>query len=167
MKALFTAWWEERNAREKRILTVGLVFIALLIFYQIMVAPALNGRAAIRSALPDMKHELANMQSQTAEARQLAGTAQSVSPTGDSLSSAVSSSLTDRGMHPEKVQLIGGAVQVDLKNISFATWVGWLNDMRRQLKIQVTQASVKPTNTEGRVDASVTLDSAQNSRAAR
>ena len=104
MKALFDAWWDERNAREKRILSIGVIFLALLIFYQVLVAPALNNIATIRETLPGLKRQLANMQEEAGDARQLGRTSQSVSPTGDSLVSAISSSLEDHGMRAETVQ---------------------------------------------------------------
>lgn len=158
MKAVLAAWWDERNAREKRLLSIAGLVIALAVFYSVLISPALDGREAIRAALPSMKRELATMQGQAAEAKRLAGAAQNAAPSGDSLNSAVASSLSDRGLNATKVQLAGNAVQIEIKNVSFSVWIHWLDDMRKQLKLRVTQAHITPTDANGRVDLRATIE---------
>lgn len=165
MKAIAIAWWDERNAREKRFLSIGLLIVGLTIFYNVLIQPALSGSASIRAALPAMRQQLAAMEDQGNDARRLSAAAQSVAPTGDSLSSAVTSSLADKGLTADKVELAGAAVRVDLKHVSFARTVGWLDDMRKQLKVQVSEAHIAPAaEADGRVDVSVTV-AAANGRA--
>jgi general secretion pathway protein M len=166
MKALFAAWWDERNPREKRLLSIGGLVVVLVVFYSMLISPAMDGVAAIRGSLPAMKHDLAAMEGQAEEAKRLAGAAQAVSPTGDSLNSAIQSSLSDRGLSATKVQMAGNAVDIELKNVSFGAWVRWLDDMRKQMKLHVTQAQIKPTEHVGRVDVRATIDSAQPGRPA-
>lgn len=167
MKAILIAWWDERNAREKRLLALGALIVALLLFYQVLVAPARDGSAAIRAALPTMKQQLATMEGQADEAKRLSGVARTVAPSGDSLVNGVSASLTDRGLTPAKVTLAGNAVQVDMTNVSFARWIGWLDDARRQLKVKVSQTHVTPSGSSGRVDIRATLDAGPLDRQAR
>lgn len=167
MKAILIAWWDERNAREKRLLALGAVIVALLLFYQVLVAPARDGSAAIRAALPTMKQQLATMEGQADEAKRLSGVAHTMAPSGDSLVNGVSASLTDRGLTPAKVTLAGNAVQVDMTNVSFARWIGWLDDARRQLKVKVSQTHVTPSGNSGRVDIRATLDAGPLDRQAR
>ncbi|MGI4861155.1 MAG: type II secretion system protein GspM [Janthinobacterium lividum] len=158
MKAILIAWWAERNVREKRLLALGAAILALLLFYQVLVAPARDGSAAIRAALPTMKQQLVTMEGQANESKRLAGVAHTVAPSGDSLVNGVSASLTDRGLTPTKVELAGNAVQVEMKNVSFARWIGWLDDVRKQLKVKVSQTHVTPSGNSGRVDIRATLD---------
>jgi general secretion pathway protein M len=158
MKAVLAAWWDERNAREKRLLSIGGLVIVLVIFYSTLISPALDGREVIRETLPGLKRQLATMQGQAAEAKRLAGSAQNAAPSGDSLNSAVTSSLADRGLNATKVQLSGNAVQIEMKNVSFSAWIVWLDDMRKQLKVHVTQAHVEPTGANGRVDLRATIE---------
>lgn len=161
MKAILLAWWDERNAREKRLLSIGLLVILLALFYNLLIAPAWSGGATIRASLPAMKQQLAAMESQAAEAKQLGSTAHSVTLTGDSLTSAVTSSLADRGFSATEVRRVGNAVQVDLKRISFSRWIGWVDDMRKQLKVQVSAAHIVPIGGDDtRVDVRVTLAAA-------
>lgn len=168
MKALIAAWWDERQGREKRLILIALLVLALAIFYNVLIAPAWQHTADLKRSLPAMKQQLAVMQGQADEARGLSVSAQSVAPTGDSLLAAVTSSLSDRGFTGNKVQRAGSAVQVDLENVSFARWIGWVDDMRKQLKVQVVQTHITPTATnDGRVSLRVTLDAAQSNRTSR
>ena len=165
MKALIAAWWEERQAREKRLISIGLAVLAVVIFYNFLIAPAWQNTADLKQVLPGMKQQLATMQGEADEARRLSVSAQSVAPTGDSLLAAVTSSLADQGFAAAKVQRVGTAVQVDFANVSFARWVAWVDDMRKQLKVQVSQTHITPgASNDGRVSVRVTLDAAQSNR---
>lgn len=168
MKALIAAWWDERQAREKRLISIGLLVLVLAIFYNVLIAPAWQNTADLKRSLPGMKQQLATMQGEADEARRLSVAAQGVAPTGDSLLAAVTSSLTDRGFANNKVQRVGSAVQIDLENVSFARWIAWVDDMRKQLKVQVAQTHITPSaSNDGRVSVRVTLDAAQSNRTSR
>lgn len=158
MKAILLAWWDERNPREKRMLSIGLLVILLALFYNVLIAPAWTGSDAIRASLPAMKQQLAAMENEADEAKRLGSTAHGIALNGDSLSSAVTSSLADRGLNAADVKLVGSAVQVDLKRVSFSRWIGWVDDMRKQLKVQVSAAHIAPIGGgDRRVDVRVLL----------
>ena len=79
---------------------------------------------------------------------------------GAALKNAVVSSLAGHGLTGAQVQMIGTTAQVQLKNASFADWTGWLNDARRQLKVQVVEAHVTALKADGQVDLSASLQPA-------
>jgi general secretion pathway protein M len=161
MKAqLLEAWstfWEARNAREKALLTWGGAVLAVVIGWSVLWAPAQEGRTRLRDDLPAMQRRLAQMTAQANEARTLSGAAQGVAPTGGALKDALSTSLTDHGLAATQVQVIGNVVQVQLKNASFPAWTAWLDDVRRQLKVQVAEAHVSALKTDGQVDLTASL----------
>ena len=64
-------------------------------------------------------------------------------PTGGALRDALTASLNDHGLTPTQVQVIGNAIQITLKNASFPEWTVWLDDARRQLKVQVVDRANK------------------------
>ena len=161
MKAqLLDTWagfWEARNAREKALLTWGGAAVAVVIGWSVLWAPAQDGRARLRSELPAMQRSLAQMTAQADEARALSGAAQGVAPTGGALKDALSTSLNDHGLAPTQVQVIGNVVQVQLKNASFPAWTAWLDDVRKQLKVQVAEAHITALKDDGQVDLTVAL----------
>ncbi|CAG9240282.1 General secretion pathway protein M [Paraburkholderia tropica] len=153
-------FWDARTAREKTLLTWGGALLALAIGYSVLWAPAADGRAKLRQNLPAMQRQLAQMTAQADEARSLAGAAASVAPGGQALKDALTASLADHGMPGAQVQLIGSSVQVQLKNASFPAWSAWLDDVRKQFKVQVVEAHITALKTDGQVDLTASLQSA-------
>ncbi|WP_144155994.1 type II secretion system protein GspM [Paraburkholderia sp. BCC1885] len=161
MKAeLAQAWagfWEGRTEREKTLLLWGGAVLAVVIVWLILWAPAQDGRVHLRETLPAMQRQLAQMNAQAEEARRLSTAAQGVAPTGGALKDALTASLTQHGLVPVQVELLGNAVQVQLKNASFPAWTGWVDDVRRQFKVQVAEAHVTALKDDGQVDLTASL----------
>jgi len=168
MTVLADAWagfWAARTAREKTMLTWGGMVLAVVIAYSVLWAPAQQGRAELRASLPAMQRELAHMTAEADEARALAPAAQGATPTGPALKDALSASLTQAGFVSPQVQLAGEAVRIDLKNASFAAWVMWLDDARRQFKVQVVEAHAAALKVDGQVDLTASLQPPSGARA--
>jgi general secretion pathway protein M len=58
---------------------------------------------------------------------------------------------------PVQVQLLGNAVQIQLKNASFPVWTTWVDDARHQFKVQVAEAHVTALKDDGQVDLTASL----------
>jgi general secretion pathway protein M len=107
-----------------------------------------------------MQRQLAQMTAQANEARTLSGVVEGVMPTGQVLKDALAKSLADSGMPPTQVQLVGAAIQIQLKNASFPMWTMWLDDVRRQYKVQVAETHVQALKPDGQVDLTASLQPA-------
>lgn len=153
----WAGFWDGRTEREKTLLLWGGVALGLVIAWSILCAPALDGRAHLRETLPAMQRQLAQMTAQADEARSLSVAAQGVTPTGGALKDALTASLTEHGLVPLQVQLMGNAVQVQLKNASFPAWTAWVDDVRKQFKVQIAEAHVTALKDDGQVDLTASL----------
>jgi general secretion pathway protein M len=163
-QAIADTWaefWDARTQREKTILMWGGVAVAIAVVYLVFWAPAYEGRARLREALPGMQRQLAQMTAQAGEARSLVGSAQGVTPTGGALRDALAKSLVDNNMPAAQVQVVGSAVQIQLKNASFPEWTVWLDDVRKQFKVQVSEAHITAQKPDGQVDLTASLQPAQ------
>jgi len=156
----WAGFWDARTAREKTLLSWGGAVLAVAVAYSVLWAPAQEGRAHLRDTLPGMQREVAQMTAQANEARALAPAAQGVAPTGGALKNALAASLTEHGLNAAQVELIGSGVQIQLKNASFPTWTQWLDDVRRQFKVQVAEAHVTALKADGQVDLTAALQPA-------
>lgn len=157
---LWAEFWDGRTQREKTLLMWGGLVAAIAIVYLVLWAPAYEGRARLRDSLPVMQRQLAQMTAQANEARSLSGTVEGVMPTGGALKDALAKSLADNGMQPAQVQVIGAAVQIQLKNASFPAWTEWLDEARKQFKVQVSEAHVTGLKQDGQVDLTASLQPA-------
>jgi general secretion pathway protein M len=163
-QALNDTWaefWSARTQREKTILMWGGLVAGIAIVYLVLWAPAYEGRARLRASLPTMQAQLAQMTAQANEARALSGAGQGATPTGGALRDALTQSLATNNMGAAQVQLIGTAVQIQLKNASFPLWTMWLDDVRKQLKVQVIETHVTAQQPDGQVDLTALLQPAQ------
>ncbi|CAH2782599.1 MAG: General secretion pathway protein M [uncultured Caballeronia sp.] len=153
-------FWEARTAREKSLLMWGGLVLGLALVYLVLWAPAYEGRQRLRQSLPAMQRQLATMTAQANDARSLAPAAEGVTPTGGALRDALAKSLADNGVQPTQIQVIGAAVQIQLKNASFPNWTMWLDDARKQFKVQVSEAHVTALKVDGQVDLTASLQPA-------
>ncbi|AQH00001.1 general secretion pathway protein GspM [Burkholderia sp. KK1] len=153
-------FWEVRTPREKTLLMWGAIALGIALVYLVLWAPAYEGRARLRQSLPAMQRQLATMNAQANEARSLAPATEGVMPTGGALRDALAKSLADNGMQPTQIQVIGAAVQIQLKNASFPNWTMWLDDARKQFKVQVSDARVTALKQDGQVDLTASLQPA-------
>lgn len=157
---LWAEFWDGRTQREKTLLMWGGLAVGIAIVYLVLWAPAYEGRARLRESLPGMQRQLAQMTAQANEARSLAGVVEGVMPTGQVLKDALAKSLADSGMPPTQIQLVGAAIQIQLKNASFPMWTAWLDDVRRQYKVQVAETQIQALKPDGQVDLTASLQPA-------
>jgi general secretion pathway protein M len=162
LSGVWAEFWDARSAREKAMLTWGGAVLAVAIGWSVLWAPASDGRARLHESLPGLQRQLAQMTAQADEARALAGAAASVAPGGQALKDALTTSLSDHGIQGAQVQLIGTTVQVQLKNASFPAFTGWLDDVRKQFKVQVVEAHMTALKTDGQVDLTASLQPANS-----
>ncbi|WJF90310.1 type II secretion system protein M [Paraburkholderia bonniea] len=159
----WSGFWEARTSREKALLTWGAIALGVVLAWSVLWAPAQEGRTRLRETLPGLQRQLAQMNAQANDARALSAASQSIAPTGGALKDALSASLNERGFAPVQVQLMGSAVQVQMKNASFPAWITWLDEVRRQFKVQVSEAHFTALKDDGQVDLSVVLQPASAS----
>ncbi|WP_176058954.1 type II secretion system protein M [Paraburkholderia sp. BCC1876] len=153
----WAGFWDQRSEREKTILAWGSAVLAVVIAWSVLWAPAQEGRAHLKESLPSLQRQLASMTAQSNEARTLSAAAQGVAPTGAALKDALAASLTDHGLAATQVQVIGNAVQIQMKNASFPAWTSWVDDARKQFKVQVAEAHVTALKDDGQVDLTASL----------
>jgi general secretion pathway protein M len=153
----WAGFWDQRTEREKNIITWGGGVLAVVVAWSVLWAPAQEGRAHLRESLPTLQRQLAQMTAQANEARALSAAAQGVTPTGGALKDALTASLSDHGLAATQVQVIGNAVQIQMKNASFPAWTSWVDDARKQFKVQIAEAHVTALKEDGQVDLTASL----------
>ena len=148
-------YWLARTEQERKYLTVGGATALGALVYSLFIGPALEGRAQLRRDLPQLRQQAAQLQTMAAEAAALANqpVAQVVPMTAES----VGASLAGRGIKPAALGMTGEYAKLQLKDVSFANLVTWLDAQRRENRIGVQDATVSAQNELGQVDANLTL----------
>lgn len=153
----FHAFWSARNPREQAILAGGAAVLGLVLIYSVLWEPAADGRARLSRSLPAMRAELAEMETLAQEAR---GLNASPAPAlrGDALTQALQDSLGKYGL--KATRLAAGAdnsVQVQLDKAPFGAVAGWLQDVRQQQRLKITDARIIYVGATALVNVSATL----------
>jgi general secretion pathway protein M len=155
-----TAFWQERDVRERKILAFGALFLLLALVYLLFLNPALSGRTQLDKALPVMRQQAAELQGLAGQAAQLAQAgAPAVAPvTKESINAA----LARYTLKPQNVLMTGELTKVQFAEASFAQIVGWLDEMQRASRLSVVEATVEALPTLDRVNATLTLRQQNN-----
>jgi len=159
----FSVLWRARTEQERRFLAVGAGVLLLAFLYLILVDPAVQGRASLRRALPQLRQQAAELQAMAQDANTLAHATST--PVAPLTREAVNASLGSRGLTPQSLSMTGEYVKLQLNNVSYANLAAWLDEQRHANRVLVQDAVVTALPAAGQVDASLTLR--QNTGAAR
>lgn len=151
------AFWTARNPREQTLLAVGGALLALTIGYSVLWEPAAEGRERLQKSLPQLRAELAEMETLAQEAR---GLSASPAPAlrGEALVQALRDGLSQHGLTASRVAPTGdNTVQVQLDKVPFGAVAAWLSDVRQQQRLKVTDARIVYVGATAIVNVTATL----------
>lgn len=155
-----TEWVEARAPREKRLLGAGGALLAVALIYSVLWAPAWNECERIQASLPLLQAQVAQVQAQLEEVRHVKGDAAPQAPQGPALRDALAESIAQAGIPTPQFTVVGQGVQVDAKNVSFAAWMSWLDEIRRTDRARVVSAHATGELQAGHATVSVTVQPA-------
>jgi general secretion pathway protein M len=156
--------WNARTEQERKFLTAGGAVLLLALLYALLVAPAADGRAQLKRALPQLRQQAAQLQALGAEASALAR--EPVAPVTPMTRQTLAASLTARGLTPQTLEMTGEYAKLRLAGVSFANLVAWLDAERRENRVMVQDAAVSAQTPAGQVDATLTLRQSRGEAAA-
>lgn len=149
------AYWMARTEQERKFLAVGAAVVAVALFYLVLLAPALEGSARLRRALPELHQQAAQLRALAAEATALAN--QPVPQVTPMTRETLTASLGARGINATSLTMTGEYAKLQLNNVSFANLMAWLDAQRRESRIAVQEATFTALDAVGQVDAGLTL----------
>lgn len=151
--------WAARTAQERKFLTVGGVVIGLALLYLVLISPALDGRDRLHRSLPQLRQQSAEVQALAEQVQALAGQPAGAPSAAPGLVSreVLAASMTARGLDPAALSMSGELVTLQLSNVAFANLVAWLDEQRRDLRLEVQEAQFSAQDAQGHVNGSLTL----------
>lgn len=132
-------FWEEREPRERRMLSFGGAAVLLLLVYAIAIAPALDGMTRLQKDLPQLRQQALALQGLAGQAQALA--ANVPPPAVMSTTESIEASLARRSMKAQSVVVTGELVRLQLNGVSFAGLLDWLDEMQRTARLTLIESS--------------------------
>jgi len=150
-----TAYWIARSEQERRYLGVGFGVVLLALVYMGLIEPAVEGRAQLQRALPELRLQAAELAGMAQEARLLVG--QQPAPVTPMTRDTLATSLKARGITPNLLEATNDYARLQVSGVSFANLMAWLDAQRRENRVAVQQGSFSAQDAAGQVDANLTL----------
>lgn len=148
-------FWQARDSRERTMLTALGAFLVLAVLYMLLIEPALSGREQLSRSVPQMRQQVAEMQT-------LAKQAQSLPPPTQSARTpltreSISATLSSHGLNAQNVNVSGEIVRLQLSDASFSSLMSWLGTVRGNSLLEVSEANIVALPQPDRVNATLTL----------
>ncbi|GJJ05484.1 hypothetical protein RugamoR64_60220 [Duganella rhizosphaerae] len=150
-----SAFWSERTEQERKFLGIGGAVLGLAVFYSLLIAPALDGGAKLRKSLPELRQQAAELQALALEAAALRG--QNTIAPAPMTREMLNAGLTARGLVTQSVSVTGEYAKVQMNGVSFPGLMAWLDAIRTESRIAVSEANISAQDTAGMVNATLTL----------
>lgn len=158
------AWFDSLELRERRVLIIGALLLAVALFYVMVWEPLEDGVENLRERNAEQQALLQWMRQATAEVKQLRGSSGRPAQLakGQSLLAAIDRAArsTQLGGALKRVQPDGSTrARVWLEGASFDLLVRWLDGLQRQQGVRVVSSVFEAREEKGRVDARLVFES--------
>lgn len=153
-------WWLNLALREKKMLALGVIVVALFLVYRILWSPLVNANNNLRTRVLHNQETLNWMRQADQRIQTLLKTSEkSASPTG-SLLGIIQTDLHQNALAAEVSQLRqadNDSVAFSFKKIEFDHLIVFLTTLWKKQGLLVSQITVVPGNGPGEVAADVTI----------
>lgn len=146
-------WYQAQNERDKNLLKMLFTFLLVLLFYLLIISPALQSNQSAKAAL-SKNIQLYNL---IADNAHRFGQVGSTNSTQTSLLSVISQQAQQRGLSLNRYEQSDQAVKIWLEDVSFDQVMDWLEDLKISSNIMVKQINVDKQTLSGRVSVRATL----------
>lgn len=150
--------WQTLNLRERRMVMGMVLFVGIAVTWFVFFEPAWAGRERLREELPQLRSQVAKLESLSAEAKSLAqirtnNKAQSV------VRAELQRSLTAAGLDSNATVDAGSdVIKVKFDDVTLDALLTWLYGASRDTRVRVVDAKLTRDVAPGRVAVTLSLE---------
>ena len=158
-----SAWWNQQSTRDRRVILIGSVIVAIFLIWSFVWHPLASERARLVSQLDNAKRDLAFVRVAEAEVERLrsVGVRSLADRQGKSLLALADVSARAAGLEGvlKRLEPVGSnSVRASFEFASFDVLMSWIEGMARDYGVQITDFSADRVDASGLVNARVTLE---------
>lgn len=155
MRDALSAFWEEREVRERKAILLGGAALLLTLIWLLLLNPPLTGRVQLDKSLPVLRQQAAELQGMASEAARL--TQQAAPPAMPLTRESVEAALARHGLKAKTILVTGEMLKVELTTASFAALIAWLDDMGRTARTHVVESAIEVQSAIDTVNVAVSM----------
>lgn len=152
--------WAALSASEQRTLKLGAAVVVPVLFYLLLWQPAHDGVARLKTTVPAMRAQLAQMQAQAIEVQTLRQGAHPALSEGDALLGIVRVASEAAGWVAPAMTLEladKSNVRISAESVEFSRWIKFLHELETTHHIRVNSLSVSAAPTQGMIKVNAVL----------
>ncbi len=153
--------WQQLSMRERRLLVAAGSVGGCALVFLLLIEPAVTGREAVQARLPALRAQVAEADLMVAEARRLSSAAAAAPrPSLQSVRVRLEQSLESAGLRAglQQIQATESLIDVRLRGVPFAAWLGWLDTALRDTRLRVADLSITRDTEPGLVSVRMVLE---------
>lgn len=155
MKENFAAFWQQRNAKERRMLSIASIIVLSAMIFWIFVNPAISGKAKLDVAIPQLRQQVSEMAVMSGQYAQIAAalTGNSEPVTREMLEA----SLLRKGIKVQSLTVSDDVVRLQVASASYSSIMEWVLEMQKAARLTVEEAKVTALPEKGQVGLVLTM----------
>jgi general secretion pathway protein M len=155
MAESFTSFWQQRNAKERRLLSVATVIVLLALIYWIFINPALSNKAKLEVSIPQLRLQVSEMASLSGQYASISkAMAENVEPVSREILEA---SLMRKGIKTQSLSTSDDIVRLQISSVAYSTIMDWIFDMQKAARLTVEDAKLTALPEKGQVGIVLTM----------
>jgi general secretion pathway protein M len=150
-------FWLGLSRRERTLAGAATGVALCALAFLVAVEPAWKTRARLRAELPDLREQAAELAALAQEAGRLRQHLEA-RPAAAEVQDAIGQSLTRAGLEGASIAALGdGQWTVRAGAVPAGQWLSWLEQVARELRLQVGSARIARNGSAGLIDVEATL----------
>ncbi len=156
MKDQLIARWRDFSNKEQSLLAALFFIVICLLIYAFIWLPVQHGRERLNRVIPEKKAKLVLMRSQAADIERLRGQFNALRSSSGGLKAAIEVSAKVSGISlnyaPTDQNSDVNRLKVALMQVSFDTWLKWVESLQSQHHIRLQSCLITPSASRGLVN---------------
>lgn len=160
MQKLRQQYWDTRPLRERKVITVGALFIFPLLAYFLLWQPAHEAVGKLQATLPQSRLQIEQMRLMAEQIEELRHRPQLAVMDALAVKTAVMESAARHQLRYALTTIDPqepNGVRITLTSISFEKWLAWLRELQQSQHIRIYSVAVTPLSETGMVAVRATL----------
>jgi general secretion pathway protein M len=151
----FSSFWQQRNAKERRLLSVATIVVMFALIYWIFINPAITNKVKLEAEIPSLRQQVSEMAAMSGQYAQIAtAMSENIEPVTREVLEA---SLLRKGIKAQSLTASDDIVRLQVTSVSYSVIMEWILEMQKAARLTVEEAKVTALPEKGQVGVVLTM----------